>query len=130
MHVKQNRSLSVHKMVQKWLTVSLILTKTVSKKNLYLKVFFWQHFFASIYHRCIREITGGRSLHRILPCCRQPCGLNWGYLVFCRPHTKKQMQNKCVHDLSVPCSILRMLIFTLGDIGTWRTTVILIKRNT
>ena len=51
---------------------------------------------------------------------------------FCQPHTQKQMQTKCVHDLRVPCSISRLFTFTLRPqyIRTWRITVILIAEKT
>ena len=39
--------------------------------------------------------------------------LQLGYLGFCRSHTQKQTQPKCVHDLWAPCCLSRMFIFML-----------------
>ena len=36
-----------------------------------------------------------------------------GFSGFCRWHTQKQTQSKCVHDLRIPCDLLRMFIFTV-----------------
>ena len=46
---------------------------------------------------------------------------------FCRSHKQKLTQNKCVHDLCGPCSVLRLFVFTLrlvhaDNTRTWRTT--------
>ena len=41
------------------------------------------------------------------------CDGNMSSWVFCQPHTQKQMQYKCIHDLCAPCRILRVFIFTL-----------------
>ena len=51
----------------------------------------------------------------ILPCvmASSATGLNLGVLGFCRPHMQKQTQNKCVHDLCAPRSVLRMFVFML-----------------
>ena len=38
-------------------------------------------------------------------------GSNWGSAGFCRTHTQKQTQHKCVHDLCVLFSVLHMFIF-------------------
>ena len=40
-------------------------------------------------------------------------GPNWETSDFCRPHTQKQMQNNCVHNLYELCSVLNMFIFML-----------------
>ena len=34
-----------------------------------------------------------------------------GIVVFCRPHTQKQTQTKCVHNLCLPYGISRVFIF-------------------
>ena len=39
-------------------------------------------------------------------------GLNCGSSGFFQPHTQKQTQHRCVHDLCVPCSVLRVFVFT------------------
>ena len=49
---------------------------------------------------------------------------------FCRPRTQKEMQNRCVHDLRQPCSVVCVIfIFTLRLSMRW-TAVILIMRKT
>ena len=40
-------------------------------------------------------------------------GLKLGSLGFCEPHMLKQTQNKHVHDLGTPCSVLLIFIFTI-----------------
>ena len=40
-------------------------------------------------------------------------GSNWEYSGFCRPHTRKQMQTKCVHNLRMLWGISRVFIFKL-----------------
>ena len=59
---------------------------------------------------------------------RQPWGSIWGSSGFCRPHTQKYTQNKCVYNLWVPCGVC--LSSCSNHIRTWRTTVILITGKT
>ena len=56
----------------------------------------------------------------------QPWSSNWGFLVFCRPHTKSK-QTKWVHDLCMSSGISHKFIFTHRPqyIPTWRILVIL-----
>ena len=56
---------------------------------------------------------------------------NWGYSGFCQPHTQKQTQTKCVHNLHALCGVSHMFILTLRPqyIRTWLITVILIFRK-
>ena len=39
-------------------------------------------------------------------------GSIWGSSGFCQLHTQKQTQNKCVHDLLAPCSVLHVFVFS------------------
>ena len=54
------------------------------------------------------------------------------YSCFCQPHTQKQTQTKCVHNLCTPYSVSCVFIFTLRvqHILTYRITVIVIARKT
>ena len=58
--------------------------------------------------------------------------LQLGIFVFCWPHTRKQMQTKCVHDLCVLLGVSRVSIFMLRPqyIRTWQITFILIVGKT
>ena len=60
--------------------------------------------------------------------------LQLGYLVYCRQHTRKQMQSKCFHNLRAPCGVTRVYLHAqtavdAGDIRTWQMTVILIREK-
>ena len=86
----------------------------------------------SICHRYRKEIP--ELLYRSVWWRRQPWSyINWGYLSFCRPHTRKQTQTKCVHDFRAQFNVSRVLVmFRPQYIGlrTWRIVVIVIVEKT
>ena len=50
-----------------------------------------------------------------VPC--KPCGSNWRFSDFCRPHTarRKQIQAKCIHDLPLLCVAFHTYLSSHSD---------------
>ena len=110
----------------------IILRKNTCE--MWIKIWISKQMWNVGYYRYTPEIPD--LLYRHVQWCCQPWGSNWGSLGFCRPHTQKHTQNKYAHVLSRAVQrFMRVYLHVrtavdVGDIRTWRTTVILITWKT